>query len=169
VSFVVQTRAHIVSGNGTSIELVDPYLNVAGQMIFPEAQPSVTKTMEGQFEINFNLSTQLANEINFHASVFEYSSLGLNSATQNSLHQLFAHYTISYANIVSELPLDVFDYRRAIASLNASYIVLRDSSQIPRFAKDSLFSLVFINKEVAIFKIHNNLTSKLEIVSNAKA
>ncbi|MGD0451879.1 MAG: hypothetical protein ABSA79_12610 [Candidatus Bathyarchaeia archaeon] len=80
--------------------------------------------------------------------------MGSSSTTQASLHELFINNTKSYADKVAEFPLDIFDYRQAIANLNASYIAIRDNSQIARFAKDPLFSLVFINEEVAIFQIH---------------
>lgn len=86
--------------------------------------------------------------------VFEYPILGSTLVTQSSLYGLFINNTRSYAEKVAEYPLEIFDYRQAIANMNVSYIAIRDDSQITRFAKDPLFSLVFINKEVAIFQIH---------------
>ena len=64
--------------------------------------------------------------------------------------------TKSYAGKVGEFPLDVFNYRQAIANLNISYVVLRDFSQFARLEKDPLFSLVYMNQEVAIFRIHDS-------------
>jgi hypothetical protein len=48
----------------------------------------------------------------------------------------------------------MFDYRQALKELNVSYIALRNPSQINRFLNDPDFDLVFINNEVAIFKVN---------------
>ncbi len=47
----------------------------------------------------------------------------------------------------------VFDYQKALIDWNVSYIALRDFEQLPKFSKDPAFNLVFINSEVAIFKV----------------
>jgi hypothetical protein len=152
INFVVQTRGNVVAGNGASIELKDPYTNVAGQLIFAGAQPTVSQVSNRPLEVLFNLNSQSETKINFYVTVFEYSNLGSSSATQEGLHELFENNTKSYADKVAEFPLDAFDYQQAIADLNASYIAIRDYSQIPRFENDPVFSLLFINKEVAIFQ-----------------
>ncbi len=153
ISFIVQTRGNVVAENGASIGLVDPYVDMAGQLIFNGAPPTVTQDSEGP-KILYNLSTQSETEINFYVTVFEYPTPSENSATKTSLQELFMNNTKSYADKVAEFPLDVFDYRQAIANLNDSYIATRDFSQISRFAKDPMFTLLFVNKEVAIFQIH---------------
>ena len=154
MNFIVQTRGKVVAMNSTSIALVDPYMNVAGQLIFTGAQPTITNVSEGPLEILFNLNSQSETKINFYVTVFEYPNLSSSTTTQAGLHELLMNNTKSYADKVAEFPLDVFDYREAIANLNASYIAVRDHLQIARFAKDPLFSLVFVNEEVAIFQIH---------------
>jgi hypothetical protein len=60
-----------------------------------------------------------------------------------------------------------FDYRSEILDRNIAYVILViEENPIPekteiavysKFRNDPLFSLVFINKEVAIFKVHGNL------------
>ena len=40
---------------------------------------------------------------------------------------------------------------------NVSYIACRDPEMQPKFVRDPTFSLVFINNEVAIFKVKGNL------------
>ena len=158
ISFVnlnlgVQTTGNIIKGNGTSLDLEDPYMNVAGQMIFTAAQPTVTQVSNGPIQMSFNLNSQNEAKINFYVSVFEYPQLHASSEAQAGLIESFMNNTRSYSDKVAEFPLDVYDYRQAIATLNASYIVVRDFSQLARFAKDPTFSLVFINQDVAIFKI----------------
>ena len=128
-------------------------MNLAGQLLFTGTQPTIKQASEKSFEIMFNLNNQSGSKISFYVAVFEYPSLGASSAAKAGLDELFENNIRSYADKVAEFPLDVFDYQQAIANLNASYVVLRDYSQISRFAKDPMFSLLFINKEVAIFEI----------------
>ena len=153
MNFAVQTRGNIIEGNGACLDLEDPYMNVAGQIIFTGAQPTVTQVSEGLIQMFFNLNSQNEAQINFYVSVFEYPDLHTSSEAQAGLNESFMNNSRSYADNVAEFPLDVFDYSQAIATLNASYIVVRDFSQVARFAKDRTFSLVFVNEEVAIFEI----------------
>ena len=153
MNFTVQTRGDVVAVNGTSVALKDPYMNLAGQLLFTGTQPTIKQASEKSFEIMFNLNNQSGSKISFYVAVFEYPSLGASSAAKAGLDELFENNISSYADKVAEFPLDVFNYQQAIANLNASYVVLRDYSQISRFAKDPMFSLLFINKEVAIFEI----------------
>ena len=76
MNFSVQTRGNVVAENGTSIGLEDPYLNVAGQLIFKGAQPTVTQVSGGPLEIFFNLSSQSETKINFYVTAFEYPKIG---------------------------------------------------------------------------------------------
>ena len=149
----VQTTGQIIEGNGTCLDLEDPYMNVAGQMIFKASEPTVTQVSDGPIQMLFNLNSQNEAQLNFYVSVFEYPQLHESSEAQAGLYESFINNLNSYADKVAEFPLDVFDYLQAISTLNASYIAIRDFSQLARFAKDPTFSLVFINQEVAIFKI----------------
>jgi hypothetical protein len=153
MNFTVQTAGNVVSGNVTSISLQSLYMNVACQMIFNETQSTITRTSKGPLEMFFNLNAQSEIEINFYVSVFEYPKLVSDSATKAGLNGLLMNNTKSYAEKVVEFPLNTFDYHQAIANLNASYIAIRDYSQIERFADDPMFKLVFMNDEVAIFQI----------------
>ena len=51
----------------------------------------------------------------------------------------------------------VFNYRLEMQSYNVSYIACRNLEMYPKFWRDPAFSLVFINSEVAIFKVNGNL------------
>lgn len=54
--------------------------------------------------------------------------------------------------------LEVFDYSLEIIERNIGYIACRDNETRLKFAADPLFSLVFINEEVAIFKVNTHLS-----------
>ena len=50
-----------------------------------------------------------------------------------------------------------FDYQAEIQNHSVSYIACRVPEMYPKFLQDPSFSLVFINSEVAIFKVNGNL------------
>ena len=134
-------------------------MNVAGQLIFMGAPPAFTQVSEGLLEMLLNLPPDRKPRLTFTLQFSNIPTSAQSSATQAGLHEIFINNTKSYADKIAEFPLDVFDYRQAIVNLNASYNAIRDHSQIARFQKDPLFSLVFINEEVAIF--HNKFDSFL--------
>jgi hypothetical protein len=80
--------------------------------------------------------------VNNHGSSsvhFEFSvGVQHDSSIQNTLNQ----------NIVS------FDYRKTLATWNVSYIVVTDKTMFDRFSDHQVFSLVYKNSEVQIFKIN---------------
>jgi hypothetical protein len=59
----------------------------------------------------------------------------------------------SYLKKAQGLDLDVFDYKATLSEWNISYVAIRNSEIIPKFASDPAFSLLFINNEVAVFNV----------------
>jgi hypothetical protein len=53
--------------------------------------------------------------------------------------------------------MTTFDYKAAIQANSVSYIADRDFELNTKFSDDPAFSLVFINNEVAIFKVRANI------------
>jgi len=51
------------------------------------------------------------------------------------------------------LTITAFDYRSAMKNNSVTYVALRDFDLIPKFVKDPVFGLVFINDYVAIFAV----------------
>ncbi|MCW4001193.1 MAG: hypothetical protein NWE93_13245 [Candidatus Bathyarchaeota archaeon] len=152
ISFGVQTNSEIIVENNSYIGLKDPYVDAAGQLIFAVLYPTVAQASEGSFDMLFSLTGHYQ-EVSFSVAVFEYPQLDSASATQAGLLTLLANNSITCAEKTIDSPLDLFDYRQAILNLNASYIVLRDFSELERFISDPMFSLVFANQEVAIFQV----------------
>ncbi len=151
--FIVQTRGNVATRNDSSIGLVDPYVNVAGQLIFTGAQPTVTQAPEAPLEIQFDLEAQSGIGINFYVAAFEYPNLDSESTTKSALRELFMNNTRNYADKAAAFPLDIFDYQQAITDLDASYIAVREPSKVSKFLKDPMFNLLFVNEDVAIFQI----------------
>jgi hypothetical protein len=73
--------------------------------------------------------------------------------TEEYFEKIAADNLVSSHVSISDLPLDVFNYRKAVSDWNISYIACRDSEILPKFVNDPSFSLVFINDEVAIFTV----------------
>ena len=55
------------------------------------------------------------------------------------------------------LTITTFDYKAAIQANSIAYVANRDFELNPKFAEDPAFNLVFINNEVAIFKVKANV------------
>ena len=112
-------------------------------------------------ELFYNLNGESKSEIQL--SVTAYSVTDDLRFYQD--HETTAEYFEKIANDnlasshepISDLPLDIFNYQKAVNDWNISYIACRDSEILPKFVNDPAFSLVFINDEVAIFTVKKGL------------
>ncbi|MCW4017188.1 MAG: hypothetical protein NWF00_00660 [Candidatus Bathyarchaeota archaeon] len=162
VRLLLHTKGFFVADeNKSSLAFVDPFMKVVGQLVFAGDLPTTkvfTVENPSSLEITYNLAGNSAGEINFYAGVYEYKanpSPESTEAEQEAFYEeLVANHTRTYLNKISDAPLGIFDYRQALTAQNVSYIITRYPEHFPRLAKDPLFSLVFINNEVAIFQVH---------------
>ena len=74
----------------------------------------------------------------------------------NYINGLLDENVHTYQNIVDDLPLGIFNYKAALQEWNVSYIACRETDVLPKFMLDPAFSTVFINNEVAVFKVKSN-------------
>jgi hypothetical protein len=147
--------------NASVVAFVDVNMRVVGQLIFKEEQPQTrvfTQENLAALEMTYNLNGRSRVEMNFYVGVYEYDRSDIMGSTEEErmaqYEQMVSDHTESYLEAAQNPPpLDVFDYRQAISDYAVSYVALRDSEARPRFAKDPLFSLVFINNDVAIFQV----------------
>jgi len=164
VRLLLHTKGIYVPGeNDSSLAFIDIFQKVAGELIFTGAPPTTkvfTDENPSSLEVVYNLGAKADAQMSLYAGVYTYAenpSSTLTAAQQTAYYkQLVVNNTQTALNKFSDVPLDVFDYRQGLSAQNVSYVVVRDSEQIPRFAKDPLFSLVFINNEVAIFQVHTS-------------
>ena len=154
LNFKAQTRGNLALGKGNFATLDDPSVNVAGQLIFPETQPTVRNASKDSFEISYNLNPNPNAQTRFYVSVFEYPELNSQEATQTGLQEKFLANTKCYTEKSGNTALDVLDYGQALVKLDVSYVALRDFSHRERFANDPLFTLEYVNEEVAIFRVN---------------
>ncbi len=165
VTFSLQTKGMLVLGqNENTLAFFNQWDEVAGQLIFNGSQPSLPVSIgnlasPGVYDLTYHIDGKTSTTINIFASAYEYeenTDKNLSDAQKIAYYQsIEAEHAQNYLTPVADpAPLDVFDYRQALASLDVSYVALRDSGQISRFLKDPAFDLVFINNEVAIFRVN---------------
>ncbi len=113
-------------------------------------------------ELTYSLEGKSQGEIEILATAYSESN---NEAYYSSPEARGAYFTpILVANLANALEpiqdtvqLEVFNYSVELKARSVAFIACRDAEVNQKFRKDPLFSLVFINKEVAIFKVHGNL------------
>jgi hypothetical protein len=150
VRFILHVKVKPMPSEKTVV-LVDENMKVFGQLIFNEKQPIVsvfTSENPSALELLYNLEGKPSGEITLFAGVYQ-----VEDTKPSHINQILVDNLDSYMEKVADLPLDVFDYQKAIKDKEISYIACRDSDVIPKFANDPVFSLVFINDEVAIFMV----------------
>jgi len=167
---VETTGFQVHNNNKATIAIVETGTKALGQLIFttpPETvdlftvgDPQVVK----RIELSYCLYDQPQGEIQILSGAYSTSNdpnIYTNPTTiNNEFSQIVAD------NIVSALqPMEKdcewtnFNYRTELQTRNISYVICRlsdpDEAKItPKFRLDPTFSLVFINKEVAIFRIN---------------
>jgi hypothetical protein len=146
----------------------DEPMKVFAQLIFEVNQPAMPVILESgtqhRVRLDYKLTGKPNAEIQISASAYSVSDdldiyrnpitkntfLG-NQMTNNLNPNQSSDYTIDWEQ--------VFNYKTEMQAYNASYIACRNPEMFPKFFKDPLFSLVFINSGVAIFKVNEDQKS----------
>ena len=136
-------------------------MNVCGQLIFAQTQPKISNFSPQNpciTQLSYNLQGKSEAEIQILVGIYPISE----SDRQNPMNPSGLRGALS-ANLqnlttVADLPITTFDYKVALQEYNVSYVANRDFELNRKYADDPEFSLVFINNEVAIFKIETNAT-----------
>jgi hypothetical protein len=154
------TGMYIGGESANTLAFFATWSNVAGQLIFTQGQPMTDGSnfnSPGVLGLTYNLNAESSAQLSLFASAYPYPPIPSSDSSQQqqlSYYQsIISSHANTYLNTVSNTPLDVFNYLQALAQYNVSFIVLRDLGQMPRFVNDPNFSLVFINNDVAIFKV----------------
>ncbi len=154
--------------NDKTIGLFDEPMKVFAQLIFNVNQPTTTTILENgtqhRVHLDYNLTGDPNAEIQISASAYSVSDdldIYRNPNTKNSFlgniitsnldPNQTSDYTIGWEQI--------FNYKTEMQAYGVSYIACRNPEMFPKFLKDPSFNLVFINSEVAIFKVNGDLKS----------
>jgi hypothetical protein len=160
VRFILQTKGEMID-MGSTVGFFDEGAKVLGQLVFVNGQP---KVYQGGPEMLYTFASEPKVTFELWAGVFPVSdSLAIYEKPETKtqfLDKVMADNLAAYqqGKKVSDLPLDVFDYRKALLNWNVSYVAVRDTVTIPKFAGDPAFSLVFINNEVAVFQVKKSFS-----------
>jgi hypothetical protein len=130
-----------------------------GQLIFVENQPEIYSFNSENpcvTELSYNLQGQSTAEIQMLVGLYPVSDNDIQN--QASLNKTIIDNVQTAQKPTVALPITTFDYRAAMQEYSVSYIANRDFEENPKFAGDPAFNLVFINNEVAIFKVKANAT-----------
>ncbi|HLN88930.1 MAG TPA: hypothetical protein VK253_02585, partial [Candidatus Binatia bacterium] len=160
VNIGVQSKGtQIPYSDNRTIALVDVGVKTFGQLIFSGYQPKVTTKVEDPrlIDLEYNMEGQSYGQIQISASAYSADNNPDIYKDSASIARFFNPIIAANLNL-NQTPISAefkewFDYRFEMQRNNISYIVCRVPEIEPKFFRDPSFSLVFINIEVAIFKV----------------
>ena len=160
VQFFVNSKGKVIQMQNETVGLLDLGVKAFAQFIFNEDQPEV-EIANGDnpciLSLLYNLQGKSQGEIQLSVSAYSVTDdlqfYQDPDTTTDYFSKIITDNLNSSQEPISNLPLDVFDYRKAMNDWNISYIACRDFDVLPKFTNDPAFSLVFINDEVAIFMV----------------
>jgi len=175
VHMIVETNGYQVGyGNDrASIGLVDFGTKSFGQLIFitTPLKPTITQmdTVVKTIELSYPMGLKGEGEFSLLAGAYSESNNPKYYANQWEIDSYFLPILKdNLSTALNPMPIDMgwsnFDYRAELLSRQVSYVVLSISDDPnpdkterdvdAKFRYDPLFSLVFINEEVAIYKVN---------------
>jgi hypothetical protein len=164
LGFTVQSKGYMLAQQNNTIALLDEGVKAFSQLIFDKEQPKVDVVNNDNpciFTLDYNLQGKTEEQIQLFVSAYSvtddlqyYQNPEVKAAYFN---KIITQNLNQPQKIISDQPLDVFDYQKAVADWNISYIACRDSEVAPKFMRDPAFSLVFINDAVAVFMVKRGI------------
>jgi hypothetical protein len=143
-------------GNNT-VAMLDKGMKEGGQLVFAQTQPDNISNLS----LENPCITQLRYNLQGKSSAGIQILVGLYPVSEAAIENQAMFKEILVDNVQSpqkdsSLPIVTFDYQSALQQNSVSYIANREFELNPKYARDPAFNLVFINSEVAIFKVKAN-------------
>ena len=158
INFILNAQGQFLQPSNNTIAMLDSGLKTVGQLVFEGNQPQVT-TFNSQnpcvTQLSYNLKGKSSAEIQIFVGIYPVGASELSSSA--SLNQELIENAQDMQKPAAGLPITTFDYGMALQANSVSYVANRDFGVNAKFAADPEFSLVFINNEVAIFKVRANI------------
>ena len=154
INFIMNSQGEFLQPSNNSVAMLDVGLKEAGQLVFAENQPQVAAFNSQNpclVQLSYNLQGKSSAEIQILVGIYPVTENEI--ANPISLNQTLMDKAQNAQKAVSNLPMTTFDYKEALQTNSISYVANRDFGVTAKFADDPEFSLVFINNEVAIFKV----------------
>ena len=161
IDFTVHSKGRVIGEiESKTVGLLDEGVKAFSQLIFDKRLPNRVdwdnEESPGIIKIEYYLEKSSKSEIQI--------SVGTYSVTDDLKFYLDKEITEDYFRAIIEnnidsprkggnLTITAFDYRAAMKNNAVTHIALRDFDLIPKFVKDPVFGLVFINDYVAIFAV----------------
>jgi hypothetical protein len=162
INFILNSQGKFQQPNGNTIAMLDVGMKECGQLIFVENQPQVLSLNSENpcvTELSYNLQGQSTAEIQILVGLYPVSDDEIGN--QAKLNDVLNNNILQNGQTLKDaLPISTFDYQAAMQQYSVNYIANRDFELNPKFADDPAFNLVFINNEVAIFKVKSNLVGR---------
>ncbi len=146
-----------------TVAMLDVGVKTFGQLIF-NTKPYNQSVLPGAptlIQLQYRLNREPQGTIQISASAYSADNNPNIYSSEANIDSFFSK--IIAANLGTQTPDDtkdwiqVFNYQTEMQNYNISYIACRVPEMYPKFLRDPSFSLVFINTEVAIFKVNGNL------------
>jgi hypothetical protein len=139
-----------------TIGVLDENAKICAQIIFEEKKPLIKlfpSEKPNCLELLYTAENPQSMEIRMIIGGFETEK-----TEEKYVESLLVNMTRSWSKKEStSLPIQVFDYREMIELKKITFIACeRKEFAIKRFANDPMFNLVFINDNVAIFKVRDS-------------
>jgi hypothetical protein len=167
ISYSVESKGTILQYDNRTVGWIDQGVKAFGQLIFLGNLPDVSTTIPNpppyDITVQYALNGTSEGQIQMLASAYSVTdSLQFykDKDTENKYFDPIIASNLDHTQqpIPNPSSLTIFDYRAALQQWSVSYIANRIFEQNPKFADDPTFSLVFINNEIAIFKVKANVS-----------
>jgi hypothetical protein len=158
VSFILDSQGKFQQPIGNTFAWLDVGTKEIGQLIFVRNQPGILSLNAHNpaiTQLSYNLQGQSKSEIQILVGIYQVSESDMESQTR--INKVLTDNVHTAQTPTISLPIDTFDYQVAMPYYSVSYVANRDFELNPKFASDPKFSLVFINDEIAIFKVKANV------------
>jgi hypothetical protein len=169
LTFQVESKGERISSSDNTVAWIDQGVKTLGQLIFQGSKPDVRQTVNNSppnnVDLQYTLGGKSQGKIEVAAGAYSVTDDLQYYVNPDTIDNYFSPIVTANINLPYQqtypptgelLPIDTFDYQVAIQQWNISYLANRAVEMNPKFANDPKFNLVFINSEVAIFKIKAN-------------
>jgi hypothetical protein len=158
VNFILNSQGQFLQPSGNTVAMLDVGMKECGQLIFVGNQPEISSFNSENpcvTELSYNLQGKTTAEIQVLVGIYQVSETDIQN--QANLNKTITDNVQTAQKPTVALPMTTFCYQAAMQEYSVSYIANRDFELNPKFANDPAFNLVFINNDVAIFKVRANV------------
>ncbi len=148
VSLAVQSKTE-----GVSFDWLDvPFISSGVPTSYPGSVVFIDQSIQASIPLVYseNQSVNIRENSDFYELVIANNG---QSSVYFEFSVGFQEQASKVENAVANQKISSFDYKKTIAAWNVSYVVVTDDTMFTRFDNHQIFSLVYKNAEVEIFKV----------------